>query len=197
MVQSEPHENELIRPGQNAREVGFFFELAEILCTATVCVALLFTFAARIAGVDGESMLPTLEDGQRLALSAGLREPERGDIVIISPNTDLHEPIVKRVIAVGGDEVDLIDGRVLVNGEEIDEPYLAEGCRTEPKSGIAYPARVPAGYVFVLGDNRGHSADSRSSLVGFVRVEDILGTVLFRTRPLFRTDPFRFTYKVK
>jgi len=183
-----------------ARWTEFLYDAAEVAATAVVAIVLLFTFAARTAGVDGTSMFPTLEDGQRLALTAGLREPERGDIVIISSNNSLHKPIVKRVIALGGDEIDIADGRVLVNGAAIDEPYLPAGLLTFPASelysGLDYPARVPAGHVFVLGDNRGGSIDSRSSLVGFVRVDDIVGTVLFRIRPFFKTDPFRFTYQV-
>jgi len=181
------------------RLTKFLYDVAEVAAPAVVIIALLFTFAARVAGVDGTSMLPTLEDRQQVILTAGLREPEHGDIVVISQNNGHHKPLLKRVIGVAGDEIDFADGLVLVNGAVIDEPYLAEGTMTypAPASAMAYPVRVPAGHVFVMGDNRGVSSDSRASTVGFVRVDDILGEVLFRTRPFIRTGPFRFTYQVK
>ncbi|MCL1952266.1 MAG: signal peptidase I, partial [Oscillospiraceae bacterium] len=91
---------------------------------------------------------------------------------------------------------------VLVNGVPLDEPYLAEGMPTYPapdyQSAMTYPARVPAGRVFVLGDNRTGSSDSRANKVGFVRVDDLLGKVLFRVKPFFESKPsFHFTYQVK
>jgi len=180
------------------RLTEFLYEAAEVAAVALIGVFLLFTFAARVAGVDGDSMLPTLEDGQALVLTAGPREPERGDIVVLSSNNGHRMPLVKRVIAVAGDEIGLVYGRVLVNSAEINEPYLPAGVMTYPaSSGMAYPVRVPPGHVFVMGDNRGRSSDSRSDMVGFVRTDDILGKVLFRTKPFIRTDPFRFTYQVK
>lgn len=182
-----------------ARWTEFLYEAAEVAATAVVGIALLFTFAARVAGVDGKSMFPTLEDGQQLVVTAILPQPERGDIVILSPANGLHKPLVKRVIAIAGDEIDLADGRVLVNGVVIDEPYLSDGTMTYPASAsaMAYPVRVPVGHVFVMGDNRIGSSDSRSGMVGFVRVDDILGKAVFRLKPFFETKPFHFTYKVK
>jgi len=212
MPQDEINTNELIRPGENAeganakamgaKWVGSLYEMAEVLSSAVLCIAVLFTFVLRFAGVVGSSMTPTLKNGQWLAVTAILPRPARGDIVIISPRTNaFHEPLVKRVIAVAGDEIDIADGHVLINGEPIEEPYLPEGLRTYPasemQSDIAYPARVPAGRVFVMGDNRGGSSDSRVSAVGFIRVDDILGRVSFRVKPFLATSPsFKFTYKV-
>jgi len=185
MAQNGENANELIRPGQNTRWTGFLFELAEVLASAILCVALLFAFALRFAGVHGKSMLPTLETGQQLAVAA-LARPRRGDIVVISPNNGHNESLVKRVVAVAGDEIDLVGGRVLVNGAVIDEPYLSDGVMTYPApvSDMAYPLRMPEGHVFVMGDNRTGSSDSRSNMVGFVRVDDILGRAIFRLRPL-------------
>ena len=178
--------NELIRPGKNTRWVNFLFELAEIMCAAMIGIAVLFTFVLRPAGVIGSSMQPTLEEGQMLAVAV-LPQPGRGDIVILSSNNGHKKPLVKRVIAVAGDEVDLIGGLVLVNGQPIDEPYLPDGLETypalDPPIGMEYPVRVPPGHVFVLGDNRGDSSDSRSSMVGFVRDDDILGKAIFRVSP--------------
>jgi len=177
--------------------------MAEVLSSAVLCIAVLFTFVLRFAGVLGSSMTPTLHNGEWLTVTAILPQPARGDVVIISPRKNAtNQPLVKRVIAVANDEIDLANGQVLVNGVIIEESYLPEGLETEPandyKSNLAYPARVPEGHVFVMGDNRGGSMDSRHSDVGFIRVDDILGKVSFRVKPFFETKPsFGFTYKVK
>jgi len=184
------------------RWVGSLFEMAEVLSSAVLCIAVLFTFVLRFAGVIGSSMTPTLKNGEWLAVTAILQQPARGDIVIISPRTNaFHEPLVKRVIGVAGDEIDLADGHVLRNGQSIDEPYLPEGMRTDPasevQSNLVYPVRVPPGHVFVMGDNRTGSSDSRVTAVGFIRVDDILGRVSFRVNPFFvRRPSFEFTYRV-
>ena len=204
------YKNELTRPDNSAagaadvrdKWVGSLYEMAEVLSSAVLCIAVLFSFVLRFAGVIGSSMTPTLKNGEWLAVTAILRQPEPGDIVIISPRTNaFHEPLVKRVVAVAGDELDLAEGHVLVNGRPIDEPYLPEDVMTYPAPGtqsdLAYPVRVPAGRVFVMGDNRGGSTDSRYSAVGFIRVDDLLGRVSFRVNPFFVTKPsFQFTYKV-
>jgi len=191
--------NELIRPGESKKWVGSLYEMAEVLSSAVLCIAVLFTFVLRFAGVIGSSMTPTLKNGEWLAVTAILPQPARGDIVIISPRTNaFHEPLVKRVIAVEGDEIDLVDGHVLVNGAPIEEPYLPQDVLTYPapdyQSDLAYPVRVPPGRLFVMGDNRGGSSDSRVNAVGFVRVDDILGRVSFRVRPFYENG--RFTCKV-
>ena len=204
MPQDNLYKNEMIRPEgtSSARWVGSLYEMAEVLSSAVLCIAVLFTFVLRFAGVIGSSMTPTLKNGEWLAVTAILRQPERGDIVIISPRTNgFHQPLVKRVIGVAGDELDLADGHVLRNGQPIDESYLPEGVMTYPasemQSDLSYPLRVPEGRVFVMGDNRTGSADSRVRDVGFIRVDDILGRVSFRVNPFFVTDPsFQFTYKV-
>jgi signal peptidase I len=167
-----------------------FHELADVLCAAVLTIAVLFTFFLRFAGVVGSSMTPTLQSGDWLVTTAFLPHPKRGDIVIISPRTNaFHEPLVKRVIAVGGEVVDLQGGKVLVNNQVIDEPYLPEGVVTDAPASFQatgeFPLTVPAGKLFVLGDNRGGSSDSRVSLVGFIREDDILGKVCLRLFPRF------------
>ena len=206
------YENGMIRPetnaggvtasGDSSKWLPALYELADVMSLALVCLALLLTFGLRTAGVDGSSMLPTLEDKQKLVMSASLPHPERGDIVVISPSLEGYQkPIVKRVIALAGDEIDLVDGYVLLNGQRLDEPYLAPDMPTEPApeslSSLVYPLRVPEGRVFVMGDNRTGSMDSRRDAVGLIRVDDLLGRVLFRYQPFFVTAPsFRFTFKV-
>ena len=175
-------------PREPSRLLAACYELAEILSSAVLVIAILFSFAVRFAGVVGYSMLPTLVQDDWLAITAHLPEPQRGSIVIISPRTNrLYEPLVKRVIAVAGDEIDIRDGQVWVNGEALDEPYLTVNPLTLPAhehlSNIEYPAIVPDNAVFVLGDNRGGSTDSRHEEIGFVRTDDILGRVIFRLWP--------------
>jgi signal peptidase I len=197
-------DNELMRLGQEGdKALLACYEMAEVLCSAVLAIAVLFTFIARFAGVMGSSMVPTLHNSDWLAVTAYLSRPECGDIVIISPRTNrFHDPLVKRVIATGGQEVDILGGRVFVDGEALEEPYLPEGVATEPgpsyRGSLEYPLTVPAGRVFVLGDNRGGSSDSRVSDVGFVREDDILGRVVFRLNPFFSKDPKpHFTFKVE
>ncbi|MDR2687503.1 MAG: signal peptidase I [Oscillospiraceae bacterium] len=201
MPQDHPRKNEMTRPGAGRKWVGALYEIADVASLATLCGVVLLTFLLRFAGVDGTSMEPTLAGGQRLAVTAVLTRPARGDIVVLSPRNGHHKPLVKRVIAVAGEEIDLADGRVLIDGVPIDEPYLPGGVMTYPAHGspgdLAYPARVPAGHVFVMGDNRGGSSDSRSGMVGFVRADDIVGKVILRVKPFFASKPFRFTFRVK
>ncbi len=153
------------------------------ICAGFFCVVILFTFFFKTALVKGESMLPTLRDGDRMLVISSAVPIERGDIVVISRESSGHEPLVKRVIAVGGDEVD-IDfelGTVKVNGLVLDEPFIAEPIsRTGDYS---FPVTVPDGYVFVLGDNRNDSYDSRYSDVGFIGLDRIVGKVAARLFP--------------
>jgi len=183
--------NELIRPGAGRKWVDALYEIADVASLSVLCGAVMLTFLLRFAVVDGRSMEPTLEDGQRLVTAAVSVRPAWGDIVVLSANNGHGKSLVKRVIAVAGDELDLVDGAVLIGGEPIGEPYLAEGTLTRPAiadpADFEYPARVPEGHVFVMGDNRGGSSDSRSSLLGFVRVDDIIGKALFRVKPFLKS----------
>ena len=177
----------ILPPGPPPKLVSSLYELAEVLCSAVFSIALLFTFLLRFAGVVGFSMTPTLNDRDWLGITSYLASPKRGTIVIISPRTNnFHEPLVKRIVALEGDVVDIKDGKVWINDVAIDEPYLPAGRETEPapwySAAVEYPVTVPRGRVFVLGDNRGGSTDSRYSDVGFIRADDILGRVLFRLK---------------
>ncbi len=158
------------------------FEVFEAVIGALVVITVLFTFFFRVFDVDGPSMKPTLQHNDKVIVSTVGYEAQRGDVVVISEAVDLDEPIVKRVIAVGGDVVDInfTTGVVTVNGKE--EKYTHE--LTSQQFDIAFPITVPEGTVFVLGDNRANSLDSRSTRVGCVDERYIVGKVLFRVFPL-------------
>ncbi len=165
--------------------IGLIYDTASIVCMAVVTIMILFTFIFRIAGVIGPSMEATLHEGDKLLVSAYLKTPKRGDIVIVTQPNAFHEPIVKRVIATGGQEVD-IDfnlGYVYVDGKKIHEPYLKNDIKPISEFDVSFPLTVPKGKVFVLGDNRNHSTDSRSSKIGFIDENYILGKVRGRIYP--------------
>lgn len=153
------------------------------------CVALVFTFLFRIVGVDGFSMENTLMDKDRLLLQAGRYTPAYGDIVVI--NRYAEEPLIKRVIALPGDTIDIdASGTVWINGIVLEEPYLDEAKLLDgyatPRMQFTGPATVPEGHLFVMGDHRTESKDSRSKEVGFIKIKDVAGKAVFRLWPLNR-----------
>ncbi len=175
--------SELAAP-RAVRGWGFLYEWLDSLVYAFLTILLVFTFAFRVVGVSGESMVPTLQNGDWLAVRAVNMTVERGDIVVITQPNELHEPIIKRVIALGGDTVDIdfTSGTVAVNGETLSEPYIAEP--THRQFDLTFPLTVPQGFVFAMGDNRNNSLDSRSSTIGFVDERYILGVAEFRLFPV-------------
>ena len=161
------------------------YEWAQALVCSVLAVVLLFTFVIRLIGVDGHSMVPTLQDGDRLlVLNAMLdNDYEYGDIVVLRKDTFLEEPIVKRVIATGGQtvDIDLVSGAVYVDGELREEDYINEPTYVE--EGTEFPLTVPEGSIFVMGDNRNHSSDSRSSDLGTVDTRYVIGKAVFLLFP--------------
>ncbi len=164
----------------------FLVEIVSVIATSVITIMLLFTFVFRIVGVVGESMEQTLHENDWLLVSAHSYRPERGDIIIITqPNGFDDEPIVKRIIAVGGDtlDIDFAKAEVFVNGEKLNETYLNTPT-TEDEGAWKYPLKIPEGKVFVMGDNRQHSTDSRSTMIGLIDTRYILGQVRFRFSPI-------------
>jgi signal peptidase I len=172
------------------------FDWARAMVAAIIFVGLVFSFLARLIGVSGPSMEPTLFGGQKLLISNLFYTPRQGDVVIfslkdfraggLSTSNGGGEPLVKRVIATDGQTVDINfdTGSVTVDGHLLDEPYVLEPIDRQRPDDVSFPFQVPPGHVFVMGDNRVVSMDSRSQLIGAVDARRILGHVLLRVWPL-------------
>ena len=174
---------------QEAKDADLFFWL-QALVTAVVVLTLLFTFVVRINRVDGHSMDNTLQHNELLLVWSLGYTPKTGDIVIVDKPTATilrGNAIVKRVIATGGQTVDIDyeNSTVYVDGQALDEPYINE---TMYLPGDPYMQQthfeIPEGSVFVMGDNRNGSTDSRHELVGAVDNSFVLGHAVFSFWPL-------------
>ncbi len=175
---------------------AFVFDWLEVLVHAIIAVVICFSFLFRIATIDGPSMENTLQDQERVIISNLFYKPQVGDIVVISRNvensvytmTDDNTPIIKRIIAMEGQTVDIDfeEGIVYVDGIALDEPYTKTPTTLKYPDGIDFPVTVDEGCVFVLGDNRNESLDSRSKRIGEYGMIDtryILGHAVYRVFP--------------
>ena len=163
------------------------------IAVAVVIALIIRNFVFTMVKVDGESMHPTLSDGDKLFTRIiGYSEPQRGDIIIFNPSVseDDRSPkkdiaYVKRVIATEGQTVEITPyGEVSVDGEILEEDYISEAIKTIAINGTEFPFTVPEDTVFVLGDNRNRSHDSRSKDVGAVPLDNIIGKAQIRLWPL-------------
>ena len=152
-----------------------FYEALMSLVGATVIILLMYTFCVKSVAVDGTSMLPTLQHGDRLVITAFCLEPEQGDIIVSTQPNAFGNAVIKRVIATENQTVDIdfSTGDVFVDGVLLNEPYINN--RTINSQGVIFPVTVPENHIFVMGDNRQGSTDSRSEMIGFIREEYIYG----------------------
>lgn len=166
-----------------APKLPFGYDAIGVVCTAVFTILIIFTFIFRFVGVVGPSMQPTLYDGDWLLVTAAKAHYSYGDIIISTQPNAFNEPIVKRVIATGGQTVsiDFSTGSVFVDGKLLDEEYI-EG-NTIDAEDFSAPVTVPEGKLFVMGDNREHSTDSRSNAIGFVDERYIVGKAMVRIFP--------------
>ena len=174
------------------------YDWIEVFVSALAIVVIMLSFVLRIATVKGHSLERTLSDSQVVVMSNMFYTPAQGDIIVIQQNGGYFEtPIVKRVIATGGQtlSIDFEKWEVKVDGNVIDESsyvYFRNTSMDVEEYYSVYDAyldtngvmTVPEGYLFVMGDNRNESSDSRSIYVGFVRESEVLGKVIFRMFPI-------------
>jgi signal peptidase I len=155
-------------------------EIAETVLPAAAIALVIYLFLGRTYSVDGQSMEPNLHNRQRLIVdlvSYRFRIPKRGEIIVFdTPNHASTTPLIKRVVAIAGDTIEIQEGGVYINGGRLDEPYLME-----PTLGIFPLTLIPEEHVFVLGDNRNNANDSRA--FGAVPLGNILGRAWVRYWP--------------
>ena len=173
------------------------YSLLHDLVYILAAITLVFVFCVRLVGVTGQSMMPTLEDGDYLALQSNviMGDLEYGDIIVARKLTfEDGEPIVKRVIATEGQtvvirEVDGLGIRVFVDGVMLDEPYIYEVMQDRyfdndnDGDSTQFSLTVSENCIFVMGDNRNNSSDSRAISIGEIPVDQVLGKVLFLVFP--------------
>lgn len=160
------------------------YDLVSIIMSSFIIIAIVFTFMLRLVGVEGSSMTNTLQDGDWL-LTIQKESYDRGDIVVITQPNYFNEPLIKRVIAKGGETVDIdfTTGTVYVDGVALEEPYTREDFIAPKLDDIDFPYTVPEGYIFCMGDNRNGSTDSRSQLIGPLDERYVLGKAVVRILP--------------
>ena len=161
------------------------YEWISSCVSAVLIIVLIFTFGVRMMGVKGPSMRQTLQEGDRLLVLNSLlvKEYRQGDIVIARKESFSEEPIVKRVIAVAGQTVDIDfdSGIVYVDGTALEEDYVNDLTYTE--EGTQFPLTVPEDSVFLMGDNRNMSTDSRDERIGTLDTRYLIGKAVFLLFP--------------
>ena len=171
------------------------FDWLQSIVFAVIACVLLFMFVARVVTVDGGSMNPTLLHGDRLIVSNLSKNYEQGDVIVFVAPEYMDEPLVKRIIATEGQlvEINFDKGIVKVDEQELYEPYIAE--LTADQQDFDEPIQVPEGCVFVMGDNRNRSTDSRTEEIGCVDTRYILGKAYFVMFPMKSFGPIQTEFE--
>ncbi len=221
---AENKENE--EDAKRSKLIQDIVEIAESTLITVFVIVLIFTYILHPVNIVGRSMVPTLNKSADVSNATGTPSTDKvfmttvyfginyGDILVINKDKNylldengdpyvpagtpsLNECIIKRVIAVGGQTVDIRDGQVVVDGKVLDEPYIAPGSTTEGLGGFdaQYPITIPEGYYFVMGDNRNHSTDSRAASVGLIKKDQIYGKAIIKYAPLSEFDILTDSYK--
>lgn len=182
-----PNKNKLKYSHNNNTFVTYAFDLTKTIIFVFAIISVIFTFFIRDANVVGSSMANTLHNSDKIILTNFNYTPKVGDIVAINAENMVEKRIIKRVIATEGHtiSIDYDNGKVCVDGIILDEPYISSQTR-KPSNAFNFPYVVPEGHVFVMGDNRNISLDSRSEKVGLVAVEEIIGKAQFIVYPFNR-----------
>lgn len=169
------------------------YDFVSIIMTAFIIIAIVFVFAFRLVGVKGESMESTLH-GNDWLITMQKSEYVYGDIVVTTKYNYFNEPLIKRVIATGGQTVDIdfSTSTVYVDGKALDEPYINESFMVEKIDFMQFPYTVPEGYLFCMGDNRNYSTDSRSTLIGVIDEKHIMGKAVVRLLPFGDFDIYDY-----
>jgi len=188
-------------PEKKKNIVNDIVDIAESVVITMFVIILLFTYVLHPVNVVGTSMVPTLQNNDKIFMTTVIPDISYGDIIVINNDKaylldennqlveknsyDLNECIIKRVIAEGGQTVniDFSSGTVTVDEKVLDEPYINALTLTD-EGGFDYPITVPEGYYFVMGDNRNASSDSRHPYVGFIKQSQIYGKAIIRYAPV-------------
>lgn len=171
----------------NDKIINYIYDIVKTILFMFSIICIIFTFIFRDANVVGNSMVDTLHNNDKIILTNFMYIPEPGDIVVINAENQIEKDIIKRVIATEGQtlRIDYNTGEVLVDGVIIDEPYISS-YTIKPNNEYDIPYVIPEGYIFVMGDNRNVSLDSRDSEIGLIPVSDVIGKAQFIFFPVNR-----------
>lgn len=214
------------KSGKKEKLIRDALDIIESTFITVFIIVMTFTYILHPVNIVGRSMVPTLNKNvdtsvpteeaitDKVFMTTVYFDIDYGDILVINKDKNyllnengepyvpegipsLNECIIKRVIAVGGQTVDIRDGQVIVDGKVLDEPYIAPGSTTDGLGGFdaQYPITIPEGYYFVMGDNRNHSTDSRAASVGLIKKDQIYGKAIIKYAPLSEFDFLTDSYK--
>ena len=192
IIEETKKETKKDKKGKNSFHLSVY-DMISIVMSAFIIIAVVFTFVFRLVGVSGFSMTNTLQDNDWL-LTVQKESYDRGDIVVITQPNYFNEPLIKRVIAKGGETVniDFTTSTVYVDGVALEEPYTRDDYILPKLDDIEFPYTVPEGHIFCMGDNRNGSTDSRSNLIGPLDERYVLGKAVVRILPFGDFDIYDY-----